>query len=77
MRAFLIATILCPLLLAAQSNAPAALQNHDPEAVVISTADIDLFWKAYDHWAKDLNSAPDKMLEMSAFGKRFSNLAVK
>lgn len=64
MRVFLITTILYPLLLAAQNNAPSALQNHDPEAVAISTADIDLFWKAYDHWTKDLNSAPEKLAEV-------------
>ena len=38
---------------------PAA--NHDPETAVISTADIDLFWHAYDTWKTTANSAPDRL----------------
>jgi hypothetical protein len=35
--------------------------NHDPETAVISTADVDLFWKAYDEWKMAANSAPDQL----------------
>ena len=39
--------------------APAA--NHDPETAVISTADVDLFWRAYDAWKTATNATPDAL----------------
>lgn len=38
---------------------PAA--NHDPETAVISTADVDLFWRAYDAWKTTANATPDRL----------------
>jgi hypothetical protein len=35
--------------------------NHDPKTAVISTADVDLFWQAYDEWKTAANSAPDRL----------------
>jgi len=35
--------------------------NHDPETAVISTADVDLFWRAYDAWKTASNAAPDAL----------------
>jgi hypothetical protein len=44
---------------AQEAVTPAA--NHNPETAVISTADIDLFWHAYDTWKISANSAPDRL----------------
>jgi hypothetical protein len=44
---------------AQETSKPAA--NHDPDAAVISTADVDLFWQAYDEWKTSGNSAPDRL----------------
>jgi hypothetical protein len=35
--------------------------NHDPETAVVSTADVSLFWHAYDQWKTAANSAPDRL----------------
>jgi hypothetical protein len=35
--------------------------NHDPKTAVISTADVDLFWRAYDAWKTSANAAPDHL----------------
>ena len=44
---------------AQETVTPAA--NHNPVTAVISTADIDLFWHAYDTWKTTANSAPDRL----------------
>ena len=44
---------------AQEATPPAA--NHNPETAVISTADVDLFWRAYDAWKTIANSAPDRL----------------
>jgi predicted Zn-dependent protease DUF2268 len=35
--------------------------NHDPGTAIISTADVDLFWQAYDEWKTVANSVPDRL----------------
>ena len=35
--------------------------KNDPKTAVISTADVDLFWQAYDEWKTAANSAPDRL----------------
>ncbi len=40
---------------------PKQVANHNPETAVISTADVDLFWRAYDEWKTTANSAPDQL----------------
>jgi hypothetical protein len=35
--------------------------HRDPETAVISTADIDLFWRAYDEWKTTAHAAPDQL----------------
>src|ERR1700683_2332285 len=45
----------------AQDKASKPAGNHDPETAAISTADITLFWQAYDEWKATANSAPDQL----------------
>lgn len=45
----------------AQGAGMRASANRDPQTAVISTADIDLFWRAYDEWKTSTNSAPDQL----------------
>jgi hypothetical protein len=40
---------------------PKSQQNHDPDAVLISTADVDLFFNAYDIWQKQEHGDPAKL----------------
>lgn len=35
--------------------------NHNPDAALLSTADIDLFWQAYDEWKSSANAASDQL----------------
>jgi len=42
-------------------GAAASAANHDPETAVISIADVDLFWRAYDAWKTTANAAPDRL----------------
>jgi len=45
----------------AQDNSSQARASRDPQTVVISTADIDLFWHAYDEWKTSASSVPDQL----------------
>lgn len=45
----------------AQDSRALASPNRDPQTPVISTADIDLFWHAYDEWRTSANSVPDQL----------------
>ncbi|HLJ91031.1 MAG TPA: DUF2268 domain-containing putative Zn-dependent protease [Candidatus Angelobacter sp.] len=54
---------LFPLCVRSQQST-ARPDNHSPEAAVISTADIDLFWKAYDEWKTSAKGAPDRLAEI-------------
>jgi|HubBroStandDraft_5_1064220.scaffolds.fasta_scaffold43474_2 uncharacterized protein YjaZ len=45
----------------AQDNSSQASASRDSQTVVISTADIDLFWHAYDEWKTSANSVPDQL----------------
>jgi hypothetical protein len=40
------------------------LQNHDPEKAIITADDVNLFWKAYDHWANGLKADPGRLAEV-------------
>lgn len=44
-----------------EGSAVKASANRDPQTAVISTADIDLFWKAYDAWKNDTKGAPEQL----------------
>ena len=61
-RLVLAITMLCLLpfdVRAQEASKPTA--DRGPETAVISTADVDLFWQAYDEWTKAANSAPDRL----------------
>jgi Predicted Zn-dependent protease (DUF2268) len=45
----------------AQDSGARASANRDPQTALISTADIDLFWQAYDEWKSSAQSAPDQL----------------
>lgn len=45
----------------AQQPAPKPAANHDPQTAVISTADVDLFWQAYDEWKAAGKAEPDQL----------------
>lgn len=45
----------------AQGAGSRASANQDPQTAVISTADIDLFWNAYDKWKNDTKGAPEQL----------------
>lgn len=46
---------------AEQESAVKPAANRDPQTAIISTADIDLFWHAYDEWKTEAHSAPDQL----------------
>ncbi|HUA13809.1 MAG TPA: DUF2268 domain-containing putative Zn-dependent protease [Verrucomicrobiae bacterium] len=45
----------------AQESATKPVPNRDPQTAVISTSDVDLFWRAYDGWKTDAKAAPDQL----------------
>jgi uncharacterized protein YjaZ len=45
----------------AQDTSRAPVLNRDPAAAVISTADIDRFWHAFDKWKSQTGSAADQL----------------
>jgi hypothetical protein len=61
MRAVCLALLLCSTACVQAQNDAAPLRNHDPDAAIVMTEDMTRFWQAYDHWVKDLNSAPSKL----------------
>lgn len=53
---------LLPLALPASAqNAASPALNHDPDAAVITAADVRLFWSAYDLWLIRELGAPEKL----------------
>jgi hypothetical protein len=64
MRAVYLAILLISFSFAqAQNHNDAALQNHDPDAAVVSADDVTRFWQAYDHWVQDLKSDPAQLAD--------------
>jgi hypothetical protein len=45
----------------AQDSGARARANRDPQTAVISTGDIDLFWRACDEWKTSAKSVPDQL----------------
>jgi hypothetical protein len=48
-------------LLTAQEGRSPAQGNHDPQTALISTGDIDLFWRAFDKWTMASGRDPGKL----------------
>jgi hypothetical protein len=48
----------------AQDSSRASRLNQDPASVVISTADIDRFWHAFDEWKTQTGSAPERLASL-------------
>jgi len=47
--------------LTAQEGRSPAQGNHDPQTALISTGDIDLFWRAFDTWTMASGRDPSKL----------------
>jgi len=61
-RLFVTASMVCLFSFGVQAQeAGTSAANHDPKTAVISTADVDLFWRAYDAWKTSANAAPDRL----------------
>ncbi len=54
-------TTVCLIASAAHAQTLKSPPNHNPDAALLSTADIDLFWQAYDEWKASATSAPDQL----------------
>src|SRR5437667_4552733 len=61
MRRVLLLLVLCCVGFAQDQS---ALKNQDPDAALISTSDIVLFWHAYDAWVNEHKVSPDKLAEV-------------
>lgn len=59
-----IASIVALLTLVQFNGVSQTTANTDPEKVVISTADISIFWQAYDEWKSEAHSASDRLADI-------------